>query len=285
MQNQNNQLSEKIQTVTVSEISQGEPPKASAHVVRDVYGQHSDSPGNEASVSKSSESSFDLKNYRDKSGQRFRTWKGHFLDETGRPAETKGGYLKVDKAKAEKSGFFQKAKESVSDLFHRSKEPDLNSEPEKSPEPIPEPSASFREGSHIPNFADFEAQETQDVAGSEDSLVVAQQTVALEETLAIMLFSSEWQLLNRERQGLVNAWARYYEQTGITEMPLWVEMAAAHMVIVTSRIGQPKTKERFGSLKRWFLRKWVDLKTRKSARPSASVETNPEQEGNENEPA
>jgi hypothetical protein len=91
--------------------------------------------------------------------------------------------------------------------------------------------------------------------------------------IAVMVFSEEWVLMDAEKQSLIRAWAKAYEEKGVVEIPWWMELAAAHGVILTSRINKPKTQSAIGKAKGWLAHKFIDLRMRRKNRRVENVET------------
>lgn len=83
---------------------------------------------------------------------------------------------------------------------------------------------------------------------SEEELA-ARQLVGMEQLIAMSVFGDEWVFLAEEQQALVMSWVRAFEETGIVKVPWWMELAAAHAMIIGSRLSRPKTQ---GKLSRWL---------------------------------
>ena len=234
----------KIVHVSPEELAAGEIPTASAHVVGNTdKTEQAQTPAAATEAAKGA-----LSEIRDKDGKKFDPAK-HATDGSGQPLLTPKGYFS-----RKKSGIGQRIKDGVDGLFSRKPVETATSDTSGASASAP----SFREGSALPSFGIREPEPQKTESGGE---ALAAQTVAMEEMVAMMAFSEEWQFLDAERAQLVKVWAKHFEKSGLKEMPLWMEIAAAHAVIITTRIGKPKTQAKMGKIKGWLIKKFVDIRT------------------------
>lgn len=260
----------------------GEMPEPSEHVVAKFVRPHRpepkpDVPSAKAESGQNGRSAVG-EEWRDKTGERFVPTKHQHRH--GKPELTPKGYLKRWGAKHRKEGihlrveglseapesspsseepkkesFWEKAKKAVG--LEREKEPEPSPEPQPGPTPPPEP--EFRNNGFIGQVP--AAPDTGKGSGSSEASQAASQLVAMEEMIAVMVFSEEWQFLDEERKGLVTAWTRAFEEKGIVETPWWMELGAAHAVVFASRANKPKTREKLGKMKGAFMKRVIDFRT------------------------
>lgn len=195
----------------------------------------------------------------------FRPW-GRIHKKAGLHLKPEGfaSQMADDEDKPEpRESFIDKAKRAIFGEREGHTEPEPKKEPE-SREP-----ASGQPSQH-PQFANGGLiglpQPSETPGGAKDSgketeaATAAAQLVAMEEMIAVMVFSEEWQFLSEERKGLVMAWTRAFEEKGIVETPWWMELGAAHAVIIANRADKPKTREKLGKMKASFMKKIIDLR-------------------------
>ncbi|PXA04820.1 hypothetical protein DDZ13_06550 [Coraliomargarita sinensis] len=284
-----------LELVRPESLVDGELPEPSEHVVRDHVPQHreaqpqreSETPraGNETGQNVRLPEGLEKteRGIRDQSGRYFDPEKHQhsnglprasdkgYLRPWGRIHKKAGLHLKAegfgsyeDEAPEREESFFNKAK---SLLFGDSKpkpEPEPAKEPEtREPAPEAEPqSQQFSNGGLI--GLPQPSQSSQSGSHKAEAEAAAAQLVAMEEMIAVMVFSEEWKFLDEERRGLVMAWSRAFEEKGIVETPWWMELGAAHAVIFASRADKPKTREKLGKLKAKVIKKVIDFRTAKA---------------------
>ena len=243
-------------SMSLEDLSSGEMPKASPHVVGENVSENT----NTAHTPKPAQSPEAVK---DKSGRKFNPAK-HKLGPDGKPELTERGYFvslgkNPDPATIErqKQSIGQKIKDGIKDLFNPAPKPQSSPFSETRAEDAP-PEKEINPmdpNSYVP---DFEAEASAASSAMENERAAAQ-TVVLEEMLAVMVFGEEWQFMSQERQGLVMAYARYYKENGVVEMPPWLDIVAAHGVIITKRLNKPQTKSKLSKFKGWFKKKVIDF--------------------------
>lgn len=264
------------ESVTPAALVDGEMPDPSPHVVDkyvtpDKKDEQPEGPAQEAPVVEQKPKSF-----RDKAGESFDPAKHQHR--SGEPELTPKGYLKRWGSKQQKVGLPQKpeglGKAEETDASKRSsfwdkakkavgieREKEIESEPEggsKTDDGAPEKSPNGGFVGRPPTAPDAGKPKSSEAANA------AEQLVAMEEMIAVMVFSEEWQFLSEERKGLVMAWTRAFEEKGIVETPWWMELGAAHAVIVASRAEKPKTRERMGKMKAALQKRIIDFRSAKS---------------------
>lgn len=259
---------DEFETFHPEDLATGDPAPPSPHVIGESVSTESKTL---AAPKPEAQAAPDPLEIKDASGRRFDPEK-HLLGADGKPAYTKGGYFKIIPKNADPATAAQQTR-SIADRMRdgwsrltgrAAPQPAPRTEPEPLPERESEPKPNpFREGSALPPPPPSAPQPR----ARDEAEAAAQKTVALEEMIAVMVFSEEWQFLPVERQALVSAWAKTYEEKGIVEMPWWMELATAHAVIATARMHQPKTQAKIGRLKGWVMKKIVDART--ARRPEA----------------
>ena len=266
-------MSDEIKEITPGELSAGDLPEPSAHVVAAPQSTPEPEPVKVIDAGKLTAARWP-REVTTKDGRR--TWKDrdnrffdpskHQMGDNGRPVVTERGYFAR-----------RKIGERIKEMFSGHKEQPKVLPGEGEGEGAKE---SHQKGLNTPNFEEGSSLELPKAApgmeaGQSSAEAAAQQTVAMEEMVAVLIFGDEWQFLNAERQQLVKAWAKSYAKHGIKEMPLWMEIVAAHGVIVTTRINKPNTKKKLGGLKLWLSKKYLDAKH--GRRPKTEPKAEPEQ--------
>jgi len=268
--------------ITPAALVDGEMPEPSEHVVAKYVRPHRPDTEPKAEAPDAGEKTGQNVRYavgedwRDKTGEKFVPTKHQHRN--GRPELTPKGYLKRWGAKHRKAGvnhrpeglgdapesapaseeskkesLWERAKKAVG--LEREKEP----EPAPEPKPGPTPEPEFRNGGFIGQPP--AAAQPGKSSGASEATQAAAQLVAMEEMIAVMVFSEEWQFLDEERKGLVMAWTRAFEEKGIVETPWWMELGAAHAVVFASRANKPKTREKLGKMKGALMKKVIDFRT------------------------
>jgi hypothetical protein len=251
-----------IKPMTVDELATGELPEASEHVVN--------APPPEPEPKTAPQAPASAEEAKDASGRKFNPAK-HLAGPDGKPLLTDKGYFRI--IPKNETGIGNRIKDAYRKLLHRD---------EPKPEPAPGLEASgVRPGSMFVNpFSRIRAgepEQSQEAKRKSEAEAAAMQTVAMEEMIAVMVFSEEWVLMDAEKQSLIRAWAKAYEEKGVVEIPWWMELAAAHGVILTSRINKPKTQSAIGKAKGWLAHKFIDLRMHRKSRRVEPVEINPDE--------
>ena len=203
----------------------------------------------------------------------FRPW-GRIHHKAGLPEKPEGfGDGEPEDEAEPRESFLNKAKR----LVFGEREPEAERHPETR-DPAPEATPQSAQGPQFANGGVIGAPQppqAPETGKSTEAATAAAQLVAMEEMIAVMIFSEEWQFLSEERKGLVMAWTRSFEEKGIVETPWWMELGAAHAVIIANRADKPKTREKLGKMKASFMKKMIDLRTARApaqAEPRKEVE-------------
>lgn len=279
----------KPELVTAESLAEGELPEPSDHVIREHVPGAFNPPkpdtetrpqATERGIKDNSGRYFDPQKHQHQNGEPITSDKGYFRP-WGRAHRKAGLHLKAegfgnrDEGNEESGGFFDRAKR----FFGIEEKPRSQTDEVKAYE-IREPAKEAEPG--VPQFPNGgligltqSSRETETSEGREAAANAAAQFVAMEEMIAVMVFSEEWQFLPDEKKGLVMAWTRAFEEKGVVETPWWVELGAAHAVILANRADKPKTREKLGKLKARFMKKVIDLR---SARAPAVSERRKESE-------
>jgi hypothetical protein len=257
--------------VTASSLAEGELPEPSDHVIRD----HVPAAPSEKTPLASEKLERTEKGIKDNSGRYFDPEKHQHKN--GEPITSDKGYFRPWSRAHKKAGLHLKAegfageeqqKEESIGLINRAKrlfgieEKPSPTEPQESREAPPEANpqiSAFPNGGLIGMPEATQSSESRQ--SSEPAEAAAAQFVAMEEMLAVMIFSEEWQFLPDEKKGLIAAWTRTFEEKGVVETPWWMELGAAHAVILANRADKPKTREKLGKMKASFMKKVIDLRT------------------------
>lgn len=254
-------MNDEPKPMTIDELAAGELPEASKHVV--------DAPPPQQPQPEAKPQAAPVEEIKDNSGRKFNPEK-HLAGPDGKPLLTDKGYFRV--IPKGQSGIVQGIKEKWNRWTHRE---DPKPEPSKESNPEPTPAAAaVRPGSLFVNpfKRNPPPEESAESKRKADAEAAAAQTVAMEEMIAVMVFSEEWVLLDAEKQNLIRAWAKAYEEKGVVEMPWWLELVAAHGIIITGRINKPKTQTTLEKARGWIAHKFVDFRMRRKSRKVEVVE-------------
>jgi len=279
----------RLELVKPESLADGDLPEPSEHVIREHVPGHAESPKPEAPAGKESGQNVRLpdgieqtdKGLRDNSGRYFdpekhqhsngipkasdkgyfRPW-GRVHRKAGLHVKAEGFGSQTDEAPEREESFFAKAK---SFLFGEP-EPETQSQAVKEHAPREAAQQGAPQGPQFPNGGLIGLpQPSQDSqSANQTAAMAAAQLVAMEEMLAVMVFSEKWQFLSEERRGLIMAWTRALEEKGIVETPWWMELGAAHAVIFANRTDKPKTREKLGKMKASIMKKVIDFRTTKA---------------------
>lgn len=281
-----------IELVKADSLVHGDLPEPSAHVIREHV------PGaaqvRKPEAGKEAPQPDRLPGGLEKTGKGLRDNSGRYFDpekhqhRNGAPKVSEKGYFRPwgrihrkaglhlkpegfagheDEAPEREESFFDKAKR----FFTGDTEPDNQTQAtkpetrESAPQQAPQSQSApqFANGGLIGIPQPAQSAESGKTSGTEAATAAAQ-LVAMEEMIAVMIFSEEWQFLSEERKGLVMAWTRAFEEKGVVETPWWMELGAAHAVIFANRADKPKTREKLGKMKASIMKKVIDFRTAKA---------------------